>query len=243
MFYLLLILTLCLPGSGWAQTAVLGQAANPPDATLYDYRNTIRLQDDFIVGTVTSGNIGALQWNTGNGAASTWAAASSGVIGGFIRDTSATINTAAYTILANANILDPASPYTELFRLKMGHADTDTIIWVGAANNSTSVTPADGIYIEKRAADTNWFCVTRASSSQTRTDSGVAVSTANYQTLQITRTSVNVKFSVNGALVCTHTATIPTASLDPGFVISNAAAAAKTVTVDYFEMVMTGLSR
>lgn len=30
MFYLLLILTLCLPGSGWAQTATLGPAANPP---------------------------------------------------------------------------------------------------------------------------------------------------------------------------------------------------------------------
>ena len=128
-----------------------------------------------------------------------------------------------------------------LFVAKLNQVDANTSVWYGAAATSGSV-PNDGIWIEKRDADTNWFCVTRAASTQTRTDSGVAVTT-DYTTFAYDRTSANVMFYINGNLVCTHTSNIPTAALDPATVIINSAAASKTHTIDYFEMQIYGMTR
>src|SRR3990167_10216116 len=47
--------------TAWAG-AWLDPAANPPDAVLSNYRNSIAMQDDFISGVSTSGQIGRLGW-------------------------------------------------------------------------------------------------------------------------------------------------------------------------------------
>lgn len=236
-----LLMLLMLPSLVSAQTAVLGPAANPPDATLYDYRNTIRVQEEFLGAASSTGNIGSLGWGVSFGTTSQ-TAPSADRYGLITRDTSAASGTAASLVLnGNQTVLLGTTQHKLTFIAKLNQVDANTAVWYGAAVTSGSV-PNDGIWIEKRDADTNWFCVTRASSSQTRTDSGVAVTT-NYTTFTYERTSANVVFSINGNRVCTHTATIPTAALDPATVIINSAAASKTHTIDYFELIVSGMAR
>ena len=126
--------------------------------------------------------------------------------------------------------------------IKPTTADADFDLRFGLASDLTSATPTNGAYFEKLAADTNWFTTTRAT-TETRTDTGIAVSTASYITVRMVRTSGLVLFYFNGALVATHTTTIPTAAVGPGIHILNSAAANKTMTVDYFEMTIGGLTR
>lgn len=235
------LLLLLLPSLVQAD-GVLTPAANPPDERLYDYRNSILLQDDFFSGNTTAGSIGQLGWTTSNGTNS-YTAISTNRMGLFTRDTTASSGTSATMILnSTSNVLDPSAQYKLTFVQKLNQVDANTTFWSGAANSSTVSVPNDGIYIEKRDADTNWFCVTRASSTQTRTDSGVAITT-NYVTLTEERTGSSVKFYINGALVCTHTTNIPTTGLDPAAFLINSAAASKTYINDYFELRITGLAR
>lgn len=241
---LVLLLLLLIPSPLLAQgtEGVLAPAANPLNRVLYDYRNTIRLQDDCISGTATTGIICQLGWTVGGGTNS-YLALAANRYGLLQRDTSALINTIAYTILGSStNSLDPALPHKLTYITKLNQVDVNTTVWAGAANSSIVSIPADGIYIEKRDADTNWFCVTRAAASQTRTDSGVAITT-NYVKFELERTSANVRFMIDGALVCTHTATITTTALNPGLLIVTSAAASKTIVMDYFELMINGISR
>lgn len=233
---------LLIPSLALAE-GVLTPAANPPDRTLYDYRNSISLQDDFHTGTTAAGTIGTLGWTVANGTSSM----TGGVAGRFgllTRTTSTTINTVAYSFLTSAisNALDPSLTHRLVFIHRLNQVDANTVLWTGAGNGPSLAVPDDGIYFEKRAADTNWFCVTRSAAAQTRTDSGVAVTT-NFITMSYERTVGQVRFFLNTALVCTHTANITTVFLNPAWVITNTAAADKTVATDYFEMHITGLTR
>lgn len=236
-----LLLLVLLPSLVWAQ-GVLGPAANPPDKTLYDYRNSLAVQDEFLAGT-SSGSIGTLGWAAAGGTL-VQSPGTTSRPGLFTRTTSASINTLAYTNLNNttANAIDPSSLYTQIFVLKLNQVDANTTLWAGMGASGQVSVPNDGIWFERRDADTNWQCVTRNTSSQTKTDTGIAASTS-YITMKIQRTTSNVIFSLNGAVVCTHTATIPTVFLNPGWLLTNSAAADKTMTIDYYEMTMAGLSR
>lgn len=237
---LLLILALLMPGSVLAE-GVLTPAANPAQPWLYDYRNGIRMQEEFLSGTNANQTLGSHGWTTtGTITAGTSAANRYGVMR---FDTGASSGTTSkLTLLATASI-DPANFASVLWIAKLNNNDANTNIRIGAGNNLSNDPPADGIYFEKDDADTNWFCVTRASSSQTRVDSGVAVNTS-YNKFEFNRVGSAATFKINGASVCgAMTATMPTALMTPGMSINNSAAAAKTFDVDYFEMVITGITR
>lgn len=243
MFYLLLILTLCLPSAVLAQTAVLGQSANPLDAVLYDYRAQVQFQEEFIGGNSSSTTIGTHNWSTSGGTNSIPAPEAShpGIIR---RDTSSSSGTATYLFLGTAtrNFLASESfSMTWVFRLNQ--TDANTKVRVGAMN-SVADPSTSGVYIEKLDADTNWFCVTRSASTETpRTDSGVATGTG-WVRLEIKKTSAGVSWIINGSPVCGVVATnVPTAAQIPIAFIINSAVASKTMDIDYFGFKITGISR
>jgi len=85
--------------------------------------------------------------------------------------------------------------------------------------------------------------VTRAASAQTRTDTGIAVDTS-FHRFRIRRVDGStIGFTLDAAAEVTHTANIPTVGLVSGQVIRNSAAAAKTYDIDYYDLLITGLSR
>lgn len=213
------------------------------ESTLYPYRSMIEIQDDFLTGVNTNGTLGELGWNLigGTNANRVSEANRPGI---FRKDTSAVINTiAAIALYGSPNGFDPAPSHAILWVNRLNTNDVNTTVRIGAANSTSASPPIHGIYLEKLDGDTNWFCVTRDTSVETRVDSTVAVST-NFATFAYSRNSSGVQFSINNTNVCSvMTATIPTTFLNPLTQIVTSAAAAKTIDVDYFQLKLLGLTR
>jgi hypothetical protein len=113
------------------------------------------------------------------------------------------------------------------------------------SDNMTSTTPSNGIYFERLGGDTSWFGVTRSGGSQTRTIALVTSAAATWFRFRVYRADGStINFQVDGGALVGATATIPTAMMQPGILITNpAAAAAVTIDVDLFDLRISGLTR
>jgi len=92
-------------------------------------------------------------------------------------------------------------------------------IFVGLASGVT--VPSHGVYLASRDGG-NWLAVTRASSIETVTDTGVAPALGtwvNYR-VDVEADRSAVRHYVNGALVATHTTNIPAANVNLSQIIS-----------------------
>lgn len=249
-FHKLLIASLLMvsASTAWADgvtTPAAGPLVSATMTNFYDYKTGFRFQDEFFSGNVTVGSVGNLGWSVGGGVATTAPLSEANHPGIIQRSTGSTAGQFAYLLLpfTQGNLLAGTLDMTFIVRLNTNDSDTTTRI---GAMYLINTTPTDGLYFEKLAADTNWFYVTRAASTQTgsRTDTGIAVSTG-WITMRIVRTDdTSVAFYLNGTLIGTQTANIPTAQgTSPGLQIVNAANAIKTIDIDYFEMIRTGMTR
>lgn len=194
--------------------------------------------DEFLTGDTTTGEIGSLGWNSSGGTVTTLASVA-GRPGINRRETTTTINT--FALNRNSSTIDPADTFDLTFIFRLNQTDSDTTLRIGLAN-TFSAAPADGIYLEKLGADINWFYITNAA-AETRTDSGVAAGTGWFR-LRIRRKDAStIAFSLDGGAETDVTANIPTAAMFWGWQITNAAAANKTMDMDYTHLLVTGLSR
>lgn len=199
------------------------------------------IEDDFTSGAVSSGNIGQCGWS---GTGTITIQGGSTILPGFYRfDTGSVQATQARIHMANSGTFPPAFHHTLKFSIRLNTSDANTTFRCGSADAFNGAPPNNGIYFEKLDGDSNWFCVTRASSSETRTDSGIAIQTTSFVTFEYIRSSTGVAFKINGATVAFHTATIPTALLGSYAYIINSAAAAKTFDIDKKRFTMKGLTR
>lgn len=212
------------------------------DYILYPYQTGFSLQEEFFSGTTTSGTVGLLGMGVGSGTTSQQTSEPNrpGIVR---RDTSAVINTITVTQLYphSSAVFASNLPHNIIWIARLNTNDAETSVRLGSGNSVIGDPPGTGIYFEKDDADTNWFCVTE-SGGRTRTDSGVAVNT-NFNVFEYRRLSASVEFYLNGVLVCTNTATLPTALVNPFTQIINSAAASKTMDMDYFEVNVQGMTR
>lgn len=83
----------------------------------------------------------------------------------------------------------------------------------------------DGVYFYyNTSANPNWLCVTRASSTSTTTNSGVAVNTSFVRlTIRVNAAASSVTFYINGTLVGTNSTNIPSAAIGHGAQIQKTA--------------------
>lgn len=236
-----LVLALCfigLPFSFLAFGSDLQTQQNP----LYPYQSSVYVSDDFISGLNTNGTTGALGWII-NGGTTTNLASISGRPGLLQKNTSGAFPTIAQLVSSGtSSVIDGGSNHNVLFVARLNTNDANTTVRIGSANAFSANPPADGIFFEKLDADTNWFCVTRSGGVQTRTDSGTAITT-NFTTFTYNRNSSGAAFLINNAQVCSQSTNITTAQVAPGLHIVNSAAAAKTIDIDYFRLIVTGLTR
>lgn len=209
-------------------------------SNLFPYRSVSFYQDDFNTGTTTNGNIGSIGWQ----AVGTITNLASEINRpGIIRfDTGAVLGTAARVHFSSSSAFEGSLPHIINLAVRLNTNDANTTTRIGSSSSVGANPPTGGIYIEKLDTDTNWFCITRSAAVQTRTDSGIAVSTS-FITSSYRRTSSNVQFFINNTLVCTHTTNVPTTFLSPIVYIINSAAAAKTFDIDYADIQIYGLSR
>jgi hypothetical protein len=99
---------------------------------------------------------------------------------------------------------------TLIFRPTSSNTTTGVDYRFGLFSDITANPPADGIYLEKLSSDSNWFCVTRASSTQTRTDAGVAFAADTFFKLRVRRVDgTTMGCKVDSASEVTQTTNIP----------------------------------
>ena len=208
---------------------------------LYRYQNTIMLQDDFSFGGNSSGITGNLGWTLGAGSIA--GQASEANAPGIFRLGTTAVSGTIGRLLFNATAVFPLSfPQETISICRLNTNDANTTVRIGYVNSSGANPPNHGVYFEKLDADVDWFCVTRAASVETRVDSNINVNTS-FNKFRITRTTTGVQFYVNEQFVTEIPTNIPTIDVAPCYQIVNSAAADKTLDIDYFQLVITGLTR
>lgn len=218
-------------------------------SSFYDYRTMLALQDDFVSGASSNGTIGTLSWFTSGGSSSGVATGSAGGRPGVLRrDCSAVGGTVACLLLSGTQG-QIVLTYNQkvLWICRLNQVDGNTICRIGMTSSGT-VDPINGsgAFFEKAAADTNWFCVCYAGGvASTRVNTGLAIDT-NFHDFMIEVRALGTiyDFYLDGVLVGSITVGIPTVVMQPATQITNnSAAAAKTLDHDYFQLVVTGISR
>lgn len=111
----------------------------------------------------------------------------------------------------------------------------------GFLNSNTSAAPTNGIWLEyDESTSPNWFLVTMAASTSTRTDTGVAVTTAWIKVKFIITNATSVAAYINNTLVATNTTNIPSgtsAALPFAYQkIKSAGTTARVTFVDYWRL-------
>lgn len=218
-----------------------------PQSPLYNYHNSLCQQDEFITGFGTSGTTGTMGWFIGGGTNTMNASGDINRPGITTKSTTAAANTVSYILLNGSQFqILPSAPYFITWIARLNNNDGDTIFRIGMTNSGTvSPLSSNGAYLEKAAADTNWFLVTMVGAVAVRTDSGVAADT-NWHTFKIVHNvlpSESYEYWLDNVLVGTRTTNIPTLGMQPFSYIVNTTANAKTFDIDYFEWCVYGISR
>jgi hypothetical protein len=178
--------------------------------------------------------------NTGNFSGygdSTVASANCGSTAGFKTAGCTTQDTTNYRGW-NSNSADGYEMGTNVFVQAQGNIASVTTVraWAFTMTNQTPATmcasanPAGnymGFRFDTTASDTVWQAVTKDGTTQNIVSTGVAPDTANQQTFSIVQSNAlaNVKFYIDGVLVATSAANLPTAATALGLVHCNRATA------------------
>lgn len=227
-----------------ASWATVSSSANTDDATV------ALLVDDFLNGSLTAGQVGALGWRFSNGTLTELAGVANhpGIVQIGSTTTANTIS-GIYLSTASSGVgpILPTDFWDVTFWVRPSSNDTDTKLRIGVMANGTADGTATGAYFEKLFADTNWFRVTRNNAgTTTRTDSGVAVpSTSTWTKLRVRRIDAStLGFTIDAGTEATVTATLPDSpAVLPIVQITGQTTTAKTVDVDRVSVLITGLTR
>lgn len=213
------------------------------------YSTQFFMKDDFSVGAASTADIGELGWNIGGSGSVAYVATAEASHPGILTRTASAGAASTVALHLKAATTAPNFIFSETFdsyiilrpnstadiTLRIGH--------FGAGTTSTDNPPTDGIYFERLSTDTNWFGITRASSAETRTDTSVA-GTTSFKKFRIRRTDAStIGFSIDGGTEVTSTTNIPTGNAGIVLQVRQTTATAKSYDVDYFDTLISGMSR
>jgi hypothetical protein len=216
-----------------------------PGSSSFDPVSTIDFVEDFVAGNISSGQGAAsgLYFLSGT---TTWAEGEANHPG--ILNRSVTTSAQSAAALYVANLIAPVLA-SDLFDctwiIRQNQVDADTTFRVGMLR-SLSGQPTDGVYFESLAADgtKNWYRVTRAGGTQTRTSMGVLADAASWYKLRVRRIDAStVGFTINGGTEVTETANDPTTVALTAATQLQAASGTKSMDHDLVWLRVTGITR
>lgn len=225
----------------WNGTDIITISASPFQ---YNYKTMSAMQDDFISGGNSSLVVGILGWFLSGGTSLN--SSEENAPGIISRVTGTTANTNTLMILSGSQNILPFNAEKTLLFIARTQNDSEVTARIGASNSFTSVQPGTGVYFEKLPADTTWFIVARNSNVETRIDTFIPVKNSIFDTFEILLQSENTAaiMKINNKVVGTLTTNTPTAVfITPGVHIINASTTSKTLSVDYFQLVIRGITR
>lgn len=228
----------------WWVVGPTGPAFLPPS---YDPYQAFVLEDHFLAASTETGEVGSLGWSFTNGSVAANNAAA-GALGTVRRTSGTTANQVASLYLgaaANATRHRMDQWLSLFWRVAAVATNADHIVRVGLADDLGANPPANGVYLERLAADANWFSVTRVGGVQTRKDTGVAFD-ANWRKWEIRKSGTDVLFLADGAVRTTHSAAEnpPGAAvgLAPGVSLVPTTTTARSLDIDHFKLVLGGFA-
>lgn len=233
--------------SGTTKKATVAQISAYGQNLLLDPTAATVLRDEFMFGSTESGEMGELGWGFTNGTFNL-ANSEANHPGVATRASTAVSGTIASTYVGGggSSIDIMAGQVDEMIWIvEPQTAGADFDIRFGLSADWSSLTPTSGVYFERLAADTNWFAVTRTSSTQTRTSLAIALTAAWFK-LRMRRIGTNDwRFSVDGGTEVILTANCPpdTIQLSPGNHINPTSANARSFNVDFFGMRLLAQAR
>jgi hypothetical protein len=209
-----------------------------------DAKNRAYLWDDFTCGSNETGEVGMLGWNFTNGSiiASGIGASDAGRFGAIGRRSGTTAAQVAALYLgvnvsAGQILFQDVDIVTWVFAPVSSNADFD--LRCGLCTDASDATPDNGIYLEKLAADTSYFGVSRASNVQTRTSGLKSVVAGEWTKVEIIKlSSGSVGFSIDGGAQTVLNTNIPsgTSPLVIFFQITPTTTTARDVRLDFFSI-------
>jgi|GEM_PF-4685985 len=213
----------------------------------YDSEDLYLLEDDFIGGNNTAGDIGEAGWNEVGVGTETFAGIDAeadhagiwrfgtGAISGddcdiWLGDTQ-TLNA---VMMNNANL-----SVTFLIRITgtLANATRRYGIFLNAASNNQE-TNENMCFLFDTAVSAKWRMRTRSSGGvdETTTDGGADVALSTWYKLKIVRDGSTVRFYIDDVNVANHSTQVPTNAGTPTFTIDATSAAARTHDADYFNL-------
>lgn len=223
----------------WATPAVGTSARGAVDPFSACY-----IKDDFQFGGLGSTAIGQLKWTLSGGTALGIASTANhpGVYSVQIASGLCAFSSDFGTGLSICRFADSFDNY---MIAQPGAVNANVTFRFGFFESGASATndpPNNGIYFERLAADTNWFGVTRASSTQTRTNTTVAASTS-FAKFRIRRVDGStIGFTIDAGSEVTATTNIPSAAIFAVIQVKTASGA-QSLNVDFWDLLVTGLTR
>jgi hypothetical protein len=204
-----------------------------------------RIFDDFVSGGTSVGGVGDLNWLYLEGTTQLVAPAA-GRVGVISRSTTATSGLYAVLYLRQdptVGVVHSSNNFDSTFMVRLAQTDADTLVRFGLGNDATANPPANGVYLEKLAADVSWYGVTRSGGAQSRT-AALGTTTTNWLKGRVRRIDAStVGFTLDGGVETTATANIPSVGAQPFVAIRNSVAVAKVIEIDYVDLTVQGLTR
>ena len=208
---------------------------------IFDPRSMTYIQDDFIGGNLVSGSVGELLWYYDN-LTLTYPSGSILSHPGTVQLSVAGLVSAIQMNGDTSEILDPADFFDCEFIFKLNNNDSATAVKIGFMTPPLTFAVTNGIFIEKKQADTSFFGVTRAASTESRT-AAIIASDTNWHSFRVRRNSSTViAYSIDSGTEVTLTTNIPTANLHAAIQFT-ADSGTKTALFDMFSLLITGLNR
>jgi hypothetical protein len=200
------------------------------------------LVDDFVTQSNETGEVGFLNWSFTNGSV----AAVNNVQNhpGIQRRTGGIVAAQVASLYLGALVGTTVFRFDEWDECNWIFAQAaagiaDTTFQFGLFGAVGTLTPVNGVYLEKLPADTNWFFVCRNNSLQTRVDSGVSATTTAWIKIRMRRVSAGeVRFAINGGAEIALTTNIPdpASSFNVGQQHAATGTIARSVDLDFFSL-------
>lgn len=207
----------------------------------FDSLNEILIDEDFLSGNTEAGEMGKYNWVNTNGTVTVIQS----VIGepGILRRTSTgTANQVSSIYMQNGTAVAQfaINDFRETILIaKALVTNTDHAVKIGIMTDVGSNTPTNGVYLERAAADVNWFVTSRAAGVQSRVDTGVAFNTTKIVCRIVRRPSNgHIDVFANGTFAGTITTNLVSSStmLVIGAQVMPTTTTARSIDLDLIRM-------
>ena len=233
-----------------ATTAFVRQELTAFGPTFVDPTRPVALVDDFMCGSLETGELGLLNWNLSSMTAAATASVSNhpGVVAlasSAVADTNCAIHLTNH-IQGSAALFDAALQEATFIFKEAVAGITDVDMRVGLCSLFSLIPPSRGVWLEKLTTDANWHLVCQNAGSPTRTNTGVAAGTTGWIKARFRRVTTNdYRVSINGAAEVAVTSNTPSINIpfQPGIQMVPRSANSRVLHIDFFSMLLAGMTR